>query len=900
MKQYKVKINLNDGNNVSSGPFNVPDKTSDLTNDSGFVTTDTKNTAGSTNDTSLLYLIGAKTQADNPQTYSRSNTYINANGVLVNTSGFSSYATASTSYGSGLLYIGTNGLQYAGSSGPASLSLTSSTHGGLTLGLTAPTGSVAQANNVYIEKTKGSTTASFYLQFPNVGTSSSPKILATTDDIPTTYLSSASASGNTLTITPNSGSAITYTPSFSDTKVTQTQSTTNSNYPLLMAGDTTSTTTTQTTTTIKNYDKLFANPSTGLIQADVYAIGTGSSLRIGGSMYSAYMFYGYNTTPSTDAGPFTLTLGQKNDTYGCFTIGNTEDGQEYFSKKHGSSNTVDSYLLLPNVGTSSSPKTIATTDDIPTSYLASASVSENTLTITPNSGTAVTYTPSFSDTKNTAGSTNDSSHLLYLIGAQSQAANPQTYSKDSTYINANGYLVNTNGFSSQSSASSSYASLNIGANTLSYQSGSGPASVMATSTTHGSWKIGDNSGSVYLQKTGSLASSGNAYLLFPNVGTSTTPKTLATTDDIINVVANPSSTTATLTGITIGNTSYAVSASGGDHYPTTFTWTNGTTAGPTGSLTGNSGFTAVSFGAIPSASASQSGIVTTNTQTLKGQKTILGGIALSTLDYDEPPVSLTEFTDGVLEGILKINSGVASDNGLYITNSSLDTYIKIYNEYESKSIGLKGYTVTSGSTTAWTANLTLPKTSGTLALTSLIAPDYSASSTYTVGAKVIYNGQLYRCNTAITTAEAWNSSHWTSITVKQYFVDVDTQQSITGTKSFLGKVNIGGGYPTSSTNILDVGKHSGYSGGFEFYNCYSDTAGYIKGLFSSSSTSYPEIKDIKQITFHQGNPSTHQAYTYATTLVGSGNSTANRTITLPDNTGTVALTSDLPQVIDLR
>lgn len=38
--------------------------------------TDTKNTAGSTNNTGKLYLIGATTQADNPQTYSNSQFYV--------------------------------------------------------------------------------------------------------------------------------------------------------------------------------------------------------------------------------------------------------------------------------------------------------------------------------------------------------------------------------------------------------------------------------------------------------------------------------------------------------------------------------------------------------------------------------------------------------------------------------------------------------------------------------------------------------------------------------------------------------------------------------------------------------------------------------------------------------
>ena len=56
-----------------------------------------------------------------------------------------------------------------------------------------------------------------------------------------------------------------------------------------------------------------------------------------------------------------------------------------------------------------------------------------------------------------------------------------------------------------------------------------------------------------------------------------------------------------------------------DKVPTTFAWTNGTTAGPTGSLTGNG--VSVAFGAIPSASASNSGVVTTGAQTIAGAKT---------------------------------------------------------------------------------------------------------------------------------------------------------------------------------------------------------------------------------------------------------------------------------------
>ena len=43
------------------------------------------------------------------------------------------------------------------------------------------------------------------------------------------------------------------------------------------------------------------------------------------------------------------------------------------------------------------------------------------------------------DTKNTAGST-DTSSKIFLIGATSQAANPQTYSHDTAYVGTDGCL----------------------------------------------------------------------------------------------------------------------------------------------------------------------------------------------------------------------------------------------------------------------------------------------------------------------------------------------------------------------------------------------------------------------------------------------------------------------------
>lgn len=61
----------------------IPSRVSDLTNDRGYITsyTDTKNTAGSTNSSSKLYLIGATSQATNPVTYSNSGVYTQSGAV---------------------------------------------------------------------------------------------------------------------------------------------------------------------------------------------------------------------------------------------------------------------------------------------------------------------------------------------------------------------------------------------------------------------------------------------------------------------------------------------------------------------------------------------------------------------------------------------------------------------------------------------------------------------------------------------------------------------------------------------------------------------------------------------------------------------------------------------------
>lgn len=53
-----------------------------------------------------------------------------------------------------------------------------------------------------------------------------------------------------------------------------------------------------------------------------------------------------------------------------------------------------------------------------------------------------------------------------------------------------------------------------------------------------------------------------------------------------------------------------------------------------------------------------------------------------------------------------------------------------------------------------------------------LAPTYSSSATYAVGDHVLYDGGYYVCNTAITTAEAWMSAHWTATKVGPEITDL--------------------------------------------------------------------------------------------------------------------------------
>lgn len=96
------------------------------------------------------------------------------------------------------------------------------------------------------------------------------------------------------------------------------------------------------------------------------------------------------------------------------------------------------------------------TDRIFGAGIVSLTISGKTITWTKADGSTGTLTTQDTDTKNTAGST-DTASKIFLIGATSQAANPQTYSHDTAYVGTDGCVYsNSQKVLTETVASSTY------------------------------------------------------------------------------------------------------------------------------------------------------------------------------------------------------------------------------------------------------------------------------------------------------------------------------------------------------------------------------------------------------------------------------------------------------------
>lgn len=78
-------------------------------------------------------------------------------------------------------------------------------------------------------------------------------------------------------------------------------------------------------------------------------------------------------------------------------------------------------------------------------------------------------------------------------------------------------------------------------------------------------------------------------------------------------------------------------------------------------------------------------------------------------------------------------------------------------------------------TNANPANLQIAPNGGAMSWKEVInnlAPEYDATATYAVGDVCLHDGALYQCFTAIATAEAWDSTHWTQVKVDDVYANL--------------------------------------------------------------------------------------------------------------------------------
>lgn len=127
---------------------------------------------------------------------------------------------------------------------------------------------------------------------------------------------------------------------------------------------------------------------------------------------------------------------------------------------------------------------------------------------------------------------------------------------------------------------------------------------------------------------------------------------------------------------------------------------------------------------------------------------------------------------------------------------------------------------------AWSQS-SVKETDYQAALTALagnFAVVYSNAATYAVGDYCVYNNVLYRCTTRISTAESWNSAHWTQVTVGAFMKGVAPLLNVpvavgggglsvllnqTGTNTASGSLSLAQGFGTTASGLASHAEGDG-------------------------------------------------------------------------------------------
>jgi hypothetical protein len=244
-------------------------------------------------------------------------------------------------------------------------------------------------------------------------------------------------------------------------------------------------------------------------------------------------------------------------------------------------------------------------------------------------------------------------------------------------------------------------------------------------------------------------------------------------------------------------------------FPTTWTYTDGTTAGPTASITGTS--STISVGAIPSASGTVSGIVTTGAQTFAGVKTFTSPAITTSLTTGSTSFDLVNTTATTVNFA---GAGTAVSIGAATGNTTVNNSLVV-----TGNLTVNGTTTTVNSTTVTVDDIVLEL--GAVA---------SPSNTTANG-----GGILVKAGTDVDKTLTWSSTgaNWTSsenlslATGKTYKINNVDVLSATA----LGSTVVGSSL--TSVGTITSGTWSGSFGAVSGANLTNLTAGNLSGTIPS-------------------------------------------------------------------
>ena len=389
-------------------------------------TTDTKNTAGSTDTSSKIFLIGATSQAANPQTYSHDTAYVGTDGCLYsnNTKVLTAHQTVTDkaptlSWGSTstVATIGSTNITVKMPSNP-NTNTTYTFATGDANGQIKVTPSGGSAQNVDV---KGLGTAAYKAStdFAVSKTLTNENLNSVTEP---GFYNAAGSNGctNVPSDVGTSGFGLVVTHTAGGTYYSQELNICGTaNYYRRNCNNGTWSAWTKDKYTDTTYT--FTNKSATLAYGSTSTIAT-----VGGTDITVTM--------PADSGNTKNTVGTTNKTgTKMFLVGGTE--QSANPQTYSNSNC---YIGTDNCLYSGGTKVLTAHQTITNKAVTLAYGSTSTVATIGSTNITVTM-PADADTKNTAGST-DTSSKIFLIGATSQAANPQTYSHDTAYVGTDGCL----------------------------------------------------------------------------------------------------------------------------------------------------------------------------------------------------------------------------------------------------------------------------------------------------------------------------------------------------------------------------------------------------------------------------------------------------------------------------